>query len=108
MTNSADVSIEVSLGKEASAEVELLVDFKITSGGCPAHMGSLSYAGHLAEGMEIELEHIFWPIKRWDGDKKAFVDDHADFPINGLPDGVYEAVVTHICENYEDPGPDWD
>ena len=31
-------------------------DYKITSRGCSAHMGSLSYPGHPAEPMEWEID----------------------------------------------------
>jgi len=97
---SMDVGIELGLGKEAGGEVILSIDFKITDGGCHAHMGSLNYPGHPAEPMEIEIETIFWPCKKWNAEKKTWDDDHVEFPSNGLPDEVYEAIIAYICEHY--------
>lgn len=98
---SMDVGLDLGRGKDFGAEVVLTVDFKITYGGCPAHMGSLSYAGHPAEGMEIEIETIFWPIKRWDSEKREFVSDHIEFPYEGLPTEVAEGVEAYIVEHYD-------
>lgn len=36
-------------------ETEIEVEITVTSWGCAAHMGSLSYAGHPAEGPECEI-----------------------------------------------------
>lgn len=36
-------------------ETEVEVTFNVLSWGCAAHMGSMSYAGHPAEGPEIEI-----------------------------------------------------
>ena len=39
----------------AGLDVVVEYDYKITSRGCRAHMGSLSYSGHPAEPMEYEI-----------------------------------------------------
>ena len=36
-------------------ETEVEVEFEVYSWGCAAHMGSMTYAGHPAEGPEISL-----------------------------------------------------
>lgn len=97
---SMDVTIELGLGKEAGGEVTLSVDFKMISAGCPAHMGSLSYPGHPAEPMEIEIETIFWPASKWVPEKHAWEDSFIEFPETGLPEAVHEAVMAYIIEHY--------
>ena len=42
----------------SNAEVLVSAEFKVTSNGCSAHMGSMSYAGHPAEPPEIEFTKI--------------------------------------------------
>lgn len=98
---SIDISLELSHGKEFSAEVVLAVDFRVTDAGCPAHMGSLSYPGHPAEPMEMEIETIFWPCQRWDTEKHEFVSDHIEFPYNALPPDVAEGIEAYIVEHYD-------
>lgn len=58
-----DIGIEICFDQEAADEVILSVDFKWQAGS-PAHMGSLSYPGHPADPPELEIQTIFWPIKR--------------------------------------------
>lgn len=41
----------------SNAEVLVVAEFTMT-GGCAAHMGSMSYAGHPAESPEIEFTKI--------------------------------------------------
>ena len=101
---SMDISLEVSLSNEASGEVQISVDFGYVAGS-PAHMGSLTYAGHPADPPEIDIQEIYWPIKRWDAEKQEHVDDHIVMPHWGLPDSVLEAIEAHICQRY-DPGED--
>ena len=118
MTHSMEVSIEVMLSDEAAGEVVLDVDFKVTSSGCAAHMGSLSYAGHPAEPPEISIEHIYWPYHRKlkEGEQRTerlgtpegFTLDHIDMPWSALPQNVAEAIEAYIVEHWEDPGPDPD
>ena len=98
---SMDVSLDLGRGKDFSSEVVLSIDFRVTSGGCSAHYGSLSYAGHPAEAAEIEIEMIFWPVKRWDAEKKAFIDDHIEFPYGALPSEVAEGIEAYIVEHYD-------
>ena len=98
---SMDISLELGRGQDFGGEVVLTVDFRVTFEGCPAHYGSLSYPGHPAEGPEIEVETIFWPIKRWDAEKRAFIDDHIEFPYGGLPTEVAEGIEAYIVERYD-------
>lgn len=60
-------------------------------GGCPAHYGSMSYAGHPAEGPEIEIV-------------KAFNDAG---PVS-LTDAEDERMWLWIAEHHEDDEPDYD
>ena len=99
--SSMDIGIEVMLSDEATGEVTLSVDFKYRAGS-PAHMGRLSYAGHPADPPEIEIETIFWPIERWDAEKKENTADHIEMPSSGLPTSVIEAIEAHICEHYDE------
>lgn len=39
-------------------ELEVEVDLKMTSKGCPAHYGSLSYPGHPAEPPEYDVVSV--------------------------------------------------
>ena len=97
---SMDIGLELVRGSDFGAEIVLSVDFKITSHGCSAHMGSLSYPGHPAEPMEIEIETIFWPIKVWDSEKQKLVDDHIEFSYGWLPSEVAEGIESYIIEHY--------
>jgi hypothetical protein len=98
---SMDIGIEVCFGKEAAGEIVLSVDFKWRAGS-PAHMGSLSYPGHPADPPEIEIETIFWPVERWDREKKVAIADHIEMPYSGLPLDVAEAIEAYIIEHYDD------
>lgn len=71
-------------------ETPVTVEYTI-SGGCAAHMGSLSYAGHPAEAPEVEFV-------------KAFNDAG---PVV-LTDAESERMYQWIIENHEDDGPDSD
>lgn len=64
-------------------------------------MGSLSYPGHPADPPEIEVETIFWPIERWDAEKKQAIPDHIEMPYSGLPLNVVEAIESYIIEHYD-------
>ena len=70
-----DIGLEILFSDDAADEIGLTVDFYYQA-GMPAHMGSLTYAGHPADPPEIEIDTIFWPIKRWDTDKKVEIADH--------------------------------
>lgn len=39
-------------------DLEIIAEVKMTSKGYPAHMGSLSYPGHPAEGPEFEVTSV--------------------------------------------------
>jgi hypothetical protein len=98
---SMDITLELSFGKEASEEIILSVDFSYKAGS-PANYGSLTYPGHPAEPPEVEIETIFWPVQRFDKEKRAFVADHLEITTSLIPDKIYEAMVEHICLNYEE------
>lgn len=71
-------------------ETEVTVEYSI-SGGCAAHMGSLSYAGHPAEAPEVEIVKVFnesGPVKHTDAEDERWCQ--------------------WIVENHEDDGPDPD
>jgi hypothetical protein len=103
--------MDVFFGGKASGEVVLSVAFK-WSAGSPAHMGSLSYAGHPADPPELEIETIFWSIEWWDPEKKVAVRDHIEMPYSGMPAHVMDAIEAHIIEHYDDSHdydePDWE
>lgn len=101
-----DIGIDISFGEEISEEIIITIDFKYRSGS-PAHMGGLNYPGHPEEPAEVEIETIFWPIKKWDIEKKKFVDDHFIVPSGIFPDSIYNSIIDYICENY-DPGDECD
>lgn len=105
---SIDVPIEILRGADASGEVVLSVDFEYRPGS-PAHMGSLTFPGDPGDPPEVEIERIFWPITRWDREKRENVADHIEMPWSGLPNSVVDAVEVFIIENYNEPDwPDYD
>jgi len=73
-------------------ETEIEVEYSI-SGGCPAHMGSLTYPGHPAEAPEVEI------VKAWE------VASEKDITLTDAED---ERMCQWIIENHEDDGPDPD
>ncbi len=72
------------------AGVEMLVDyeFDITSSGCSAHMGSLSYEGHPAEPAEFEI--TVYGI--------AFPKQASDFGPLEMPPWLKDLLTTHLSE----------
>lgn len=56
-----------------SKEVLVFAEYTLT-GGCSAHMGSLSYAGHPAEGPELEFVKV--EINTTDTDPKTASPDN--------------------------------
>lgn len=96
---SMDVTIDICFGEDASAPVDLSIDFSYRRGS-PAHMGSLTYPGDPGEPPEVEIEKVFWPIQRWDKDRREFVPDHEVVPVTILPTDIYEAIEAHIAEHY--------
>jgi predicted dehydrogenase len=71
-------------------ETEVTVEYSI-SGGCSAHMGSLTYAGHPEESPEVEIVDVFTESGslKW-------------------TDAEDERWCQYILENHEDDGPDPD
>ena len=62
--------------------------------GCPAHMGSMSYAGHPAEGPEIEIR------KAWHTETKEAVV---------LTEAEENSIVEYLASNHTDNDErDWD
>ncbi len=83
MNHTMNVYLEI-LGPDGSAgEIKLCVDFAWTP-GTPAHMGSLTYAGHPAEGPEVEIQSMYWPTR--------------------LPDDLEAAITVYIQEHYQETG----
>ena len=83
-------------------ETEIEVEIAVHSWGCPAHMGSMNYAGHPAEGPEVEI------IDAWllaDADKK-------DAPriLASLTDAERERIEIEFCEDppEDDDEPEWE
>ncbi len=81
-------------------ETEIEVEIAVHSWGCDAHMGSMSYAGHPAEGPEVEI------IDAW-----LLSDaDRADAPRLTLTDAERERIEIEFCEDPPEPdyGDDYD
>lgn len=73
-------------------ETEVEVEYTAT-GGCPAHMGSLSYEGHPAEAPEIEIVRV---TRSSDGSEVKLSDEE------------HERIETELAETHEDDlGDDW-
>jgi len=76
-------------------ETEIEVEIAVHSWGCTAHMGSFSYAGHPAEGPEVEIV-------------KAWLVEEANLPnapdiLASLTDAERERIETEFCENPPEP-----
>lgn len=101
---SMDVGIEVAFGKEAGGELVLSVDFRYRAGTSDTYDASRGGPGGWDPGdpPELEIETIYWPIQKWDAEKKAWVGDHIEMPYSGLPLNVAEAIEAHIIANYDD------
>lgn len=79
-------------------ETEIEVEIAVHSWGCSAHMGSMSYAGHPAEGPEVEIVDA-WLLS--DGEPKPSI-------LPSLTDAERERIETEFCENPPEPNDDWD
>ena len=76
-------------------ETEIEVEIQVHTWGCAAHMGSMSYAGHPAEGPEVEI------IDAW-----LLADaDNANAPriLDKLTDAERERIEVEFCENPPEP-----
>lgn len=76
-------------------ETEIEVEIAVHSWGCTAHMGSMSYAGHPAEGPEVEIV-------------KAWLLEEANLPnapdiLASLTDAERERIETEFCEDPPEP-----
>lgn len=76
-------------------ETEIEVEIAVHSWGCSAHMGSFSYAGHPAEGPEVEI------VKAWRLDQAN--DRNAPDILASLTDAERERIETEFCENPPEP-----
>lgn len=70
-------------------ETEIEVEIAVNSWGCSAHMGSMNYAGHPAEGLECEIVDA-WLLA--DADK-------AGAPRITLTDAERERIETEFSED---------
>lgn len=76
-------------------ETEIECEIAVHTWGCPAHMGSMSYAGHPAEGPEVEI------IKAW-------LLEEANLPnapdiLASLTDAERERIEAEFCEDPPEP-----
>ena len=76
-------------------ETEIEVEIAVHSWGCSAHMGSFSYAGHPAEGPEVEI------VKAWRLDQAN--DRNAPDILASLTDAERERIEKEFCENPPEP-----
>lgn len=90
-----------------SKEVLVFAEYTLT-GGCAAHMGSLSYAGHPAEGPELEFIKV--ELNTTDADPKTAKAENY-FP---APDWVRDIlandddVYLEICSKDHTPYPEYE
>lgn len=80
----------VDRGEES---IDICLDYVVTSWGCPAHYGSLTYPGHPAEGPEIEIEAVWLKSD----------ENNLNAPPFKLTDDEYEKIELHILENPPEP-----
>ena len=77
-------------------ETEVFVDYEMTSAGCSAHMGSMSYAGHPAEDPEFEVQRV------WNAERQEISSMLTDVEWSRLYAEIYEAG----CDGDWGPDPD--
>jgi hypothetical protein len=70
-------------------ETEVEVVIEVGSWGCSAHMGSMSYADHPAEGPEVEIVDC-WLLSE---------ANSPSAPRHILTDAERERIETEFCEN---------
>ena len=78
-------------------ETEVFVTYRMTSAGCPAHMGSMTYPGHPEEPPEFEVD----TVENAEGQEISSMLTDAEW--TRLDDEVFE----HGCD-HADAGPDPD
>lgn len=81
-------------------ETEIEVEIAVHSWGCSAHMGSMSYAGHPAEGPEVEI------IDAW-----LLEEAHLPNPpriLASLTDEERQRIEEEFCENPPEPDDGYD
>lgn len=76
-------------------ETEIECEITVHSWGCDAHMGSMNYAGHPAEGPEVEIT-------------KAWLLEESDQPnapdiLASLTDAERERIEIEFCEDPPEP-----
>lgn len=81
---------------------EIEVEITVHSWGYPAHMGSMTYAGHPAEGPEVEITDAWLLSDANRTDAPCILDK--------LTDAERERIEIEFCENPPEPdyGPDYD
>lgn len=79
----------------------ITLEFTAT-GGCPAHMGSLSYAGHPAEGPEIEIVGAYAETGRY-----VSPIGHPEVEPVTLTDAEDERMRQWLLENFVDDHDDY-
>jgi hypothetical protein len=86
-----------------SKTVLVFAEYTLT-GGCPAHMGSMSYAGHPAEGPELEFVKV--ELNTTDADPKtAKTENYFPAPdwirdILANDDDVYQEICSEDHTHY--------
>ena len=72
-------------------ETEIEVEIAVHTWGAPAHMGSLTYAGHPAEGPEVEIIDA-WLLEEANSPNAPSI-------LASLTDAERERIETDFCEN---------
>lgn len=72
-------------------ETDIGVEIKVHTWGCDAHMGSMSYPGHPAEGPEVEIIDA-WLLEEANLPKAPSI-------LASLTDAERERIETEFCEN---------
>jgi hypothetical protein len=81
-------------------ETEIEVEIAVHSWGCDAHMGSMSYVGHPAEGPEVEI------IKAWLLEETN-LPNSPDISAS-LTDAERQRIETEFCEDPPEPDDGYD
>jgi hypothetical protein len=76
-------------------ETEIEVEIAVHTWGCSAHMGSMSYAGHPAEGPEVEIVDA-WLLEETNLPKAPSI-------LASLTDAERERIETEFCEDPPEP-----
>lgn len=90
-----DIELEVLFG-DASGTIAIQVEYTYQPGQPATHMEP-------ADGPEVELGIVWlsYPILKAAAIGYAIATEYLEVSNNLLPQGIYAAIETHICENHQ-------